>query len=154
DARRDPGKALEYYRQVAERFTDAADAIRSFTRKDLHVPEISVIRPETNHPAIGLRSIAPQAPRGAENAAAKPEIKLDYRNIAEADVKVYPVDLMRLYLTRRNLDEVAGIDLAGITPLFETTVALGKGEDYSDKLKSIELPLEKEGAYLVMIRGD
>ncbi len=55
---------------------------------------------------------------------------LDYRNIAEADVKVYPVDLMRLYLTRRNLDGIAGIDLAGITPLVETTVKLGDGQDF------------------------
>ena len=54
-------------------------------------------------------------------------MELDYRNIAEADVKVYPVDLMRLYLTRRNLDAIAGIDLAGITPLLETTVKLGDG---------------------------
>ena len=79
---------------------------------------------------------------------------LDYRNIAEADVKVYPVDLMRLYLTRRNLDAIAGIDLAGITPLFETTVKLGDGEDFDDKARTIDLPLTKEGAYLVMVRGD
>ena len=45
DARRDPGKALEYYRQVADRFTDAASAIQFYTRKDLKVPEVSVVRP-------------------------------------------------------------------------------------------------------------
>ena len=28
---------------------------------------------------------------------------------------------MQLYLTRRNLDGIAGIDLAGITPLVEQT---------------------------------
>ncbi len=44
DARRQPAKALEYYRQVADRFTDAAGAIQSFTRKDLKVPEVSVVR--------------------------------------------------------------------------------------------------------------
>jgi alpha-2-macroglobulin len=69
-------------------------------------------------------------------------------------VKVYPVDLMRLYLTRRNLDAIAGIDLAGITPLYETTIKLGDGLDFDDKVKSIDLPLAKEGAYLVMIRGE
>ena len=84
----------------------------------------------------------------------KPAVALDYRNIPEADVKVYPVDLMRLYLTRRNLDGIAGIDLAGITPLVETTVKLGDGRDFEDKIKTIDLPLEKEGAYLVMIRGE
>ena len=46
DARRQPGKALEYYQQVADRFTDAAGAIKSYTRKDLKVPEVTVIRPE------------------------------------------------------------------------------------------------------------
>src|SRR5262249_28668902 len=65
-----------------------------------------------------------------------------------------PVDLMRLYLTRRNLDQIAGIDLAGITPLFETTVKLGDGSDYDERARTIALPLAKEGAYLVMVRGD
>ena len=61
---------------------------------------------------------------------------------------------MQLYLTRRNLNAIAGIDLAGITPLVEKEVVLGSGDDYDDKTKTIELPLAKEGAYLVMIRGD
>jgi tetratricopeptide (TPR) repeat protein len=51
DARRVPGKALDYYRQVADRFTDASSAIQFYTRKDLKVPEISVIRPATK-PAV------------------------------------------------------------------------------------------------------
>jgi hypothetical protein len=100
---------------------------------------------------------APPAARGARPARDvrdRPEFVLDYRNIADADVKVYPVDLMRLYLTRRNLDQIAGIDLAGITPLFETTVRLGDGKDFDDRSRTIPLPLDKEGAYLVMVRGD
>ena len=84
----------------------------------------------------------------------KPGIGVDYRNIGQVDVKVYPVDLMQLYLTRRNLNGIASIDLAGVTPLVEKTVALGNGADYDDKSKSIDLPLAKEGAYLTMIRGD
>ena len=61
---------------------------------------------------------------------------------------------MQLYLTRRNLNGIAGIDLAGITPLVEKTVTLGDGADYGDKARSIDLPLTKDGAYLVMLRGD
>jgi hypothetical protein len=34
------------------------------------------------------------------------------------------VDLMRLYLARRNLRGIASIDLAGITPLAQKQVAL------------------------------
>jgi tetratricopeptide (TPR) repeat protein len=135
DARRQPGRALEYYRQVADRYTDAAEAIKSYTRKALNVPEVSIVRPEAR-------------------AVTTPGIVVNSRNIANVDVKVYPVDLMQLYLTRRNLNGIAGIDLAGITPLVEKTVALGDGADYADKTVSIDLPLTRDGAYLVMLRGD
>jgi alpha-2-macroglobulin len=156
DARRQPARALEYYKQVADRFTDAAGAIQSYTRKDLKVAEVSVIRPVARpavavQPAGGFRAIGvAQAPE----PAAMPGIAVDYRNLAQVDVKVYPVDLMQLYLTRRNLNGIAGIDLAGITPLVDKTVALGSGADYEDKQKRIDLPLDKEGAYLVMIRSE
>jgi uncharacterized protein YfaS (alpha-2-macroglobulin family)/tetratricopeptide (TPR) repeat protein len=159
DARRQPARALTYYEQVRDRFSDAAGAIASLTRKDLAMAEVTVVRP-AGGPRIageGLRAVAPERPtasRPARDVRDKPEVVLDYRNIAEADVKVYPVDLMRLYLTRRNLDAIAGIDLAGITPLFETTIKLGEGSDYDDRARTIPLPLTKEGAYLVMIRGD
>ncbi|WP_337176859.1 MG2 domain-containing protein [Paludisphaera sp.] len=136
DARRMPGKALEYYRQAADRFTDAADAVTYYTRKALKVDEVTVVRP-------------PAEP-GAE---AKARVTLTYRNVPNVDVTVHPVDLMQLYLVRRNLDAIAGVDLAGITPIFEQAVALGSGEDYEDKTKEIDLPLTKNGAYLVMIRG-
>jgi tetratricopeptide (TPR) repeat protein len=177
DARRDPGKALEYYRQVADRFTDAASAIQFYTRKDLKAPEVTVVRPQAK-PAVahasgagqgdtaardpgGLRAVGlgiePRAggpePDAARNAVTSPGIKLEYRNIAKADVTVYPVDLMQLYLTRRTLSGISGIDLAGITPLVEKTVDLGDGSDYDDRSRTIDLPLDKEGAYLVMIRG-
>jgi hypothetical protein len=176
DARRLPGKALEYYRQVADRFTDASSAIQFYTRKDLKLPEVSVIRPvvkpavaqvpDQNSPgergaSRGLRAVdvvAAEQAGGASGippgASAKPGIRLEYRNIAKVDVTVYPVDLMQLYLTRRNLNAIAGIDLAGITPLVEKSITLGSGSDYDERVKEIDLPLTKEGAYLVMIRGD
>jgi alpha-2-macroglobulin len=164
DARRQPAKALEFYRQVADRFSDAAGAIQAYTRKDLKVPEVSIVRPDPGRvlaaePAgttteRGFRVIDVTAPAAPAAPAAKPGIRLEYRNIAQVDVKVYPVDLMQLYLTRRNLNGIAGIDLAGITPLVEKTVALGSGADYDDMSRTIELPLTKEGAYLAMIRGD
>ena len=137
DARRQPAKAIAFYNQVSDRFTDAAAAVKALTRKALAFPEISTVRPD---------------PAAKPADAAK--VKLDYRNIAEVDVKVYPVDLMRLYLTRRNLDQIAGIDLAGITPLHETKVDLGDGKDFAEKARDLALPLAKEGAYLVMARGD
>ncbi|GIW86820.1 MAG: hypothetical protein KatS3mg108_1144 [Isosphaeraceae bacterium] len=154
DARHDPAKALSYYRQVADRFGDAAGAIKELTRKSLALPEVAVVRPQDGSPAaavsgVGLRSVELERP-----PATQPSIRLNYRNLAEVEVRVYAVDLMRLYLTRRSLDGISGIDLAGIQPLVERTVRLGTGEDYQDRFKDLDLPLEKEGAYLVMARGD
>ncbi len=150
DARRQPAKAVEFYRQVADRFSDAAGAIRALTRKDLSLPEITVVRPRPKAPAAG-GGVAPGAVAAAP--AARPGLALGYRNVAEADVKVYPVDLMRLYLSRRNLDAIAGVDLAGITPRHESAVPLGDGLDFADKSRPLDLPLDDEGAYLVMARG-
>ena len=62
DARRQPARALEYYKQVADRFTDAAGAIQSYTRKELKVPEVTVIRPE-QRPAVAVQP-ARRLPRG------------------------------------------------------------------------------------------
>ncbi|HEX8202775.1 MAG TPA: tetratricopeptide repeat protein, partial [Isosphaeraceae bacterium] len=153
DARRQPAKAVGYYEQVAERFTDAAGAIRALTRRELGLPEVTVARPPQAVQAagVGLRAVAP-AGAGTPGRGTT-GVTLDYRNVAEADVKVYRVDLMRLYLARRNLDAIAGIDLAGIRPLFETTVALGDGSDFAAKVKELDLPLAEEGAYLVLARG-
>jgi TolA-binding protein len=158
DARRKPAEAVAYYERVADRFTDAADAVRSLTRKALALPEVTVLRPPVagNVAGVGLRAIPIDKPAdpGDKDKAKDDKVRLDYRNVAEADVKVYPVDLMRLYLSRRTLDGIAGIDLAGITPLYEKTVKLHPGADFQDHVKALELPLEKEGAYLVMVRGE
>ena len=58
DARREPAKALTYYEQVTERFSDAAGAVKALTRKELKLPEISVVRPEKTAvaQAEGLRA--------------------------------------------------------------------------------------------------
>ncbi len=145
DARRQPGEAIAFYKQVADRFSDAADAVLALSRKALKLPEVTIIRP-TGKPKLG---------QGLHLNPPKPESKvvLSYRNVTEVDLKVYPVDLMRLYLTRRNLDGIAGIDLAGITPLHEATVKLADGLSFADATKTLDLPIEKEGAYLVMVRG-
>ncbi|MBX6312381.1 MAG: hypothetical protein IRY99_05595 [Isosphaeraceae bacterium] len=159
DARKDAKEAVAYYRRVEDRFTDAAEAVKALTRKAMELPEVSVVRPAAA-PAVatgtgsGLRAVLPDRQDQGSEAPKKPAITLKYRNITEADIKVYPVDLMRLYLTRRSLDGIAGIDLAGIRPLHEASVPLGGGLDYDEKTKEIDLPLTKDGAYLVMIRGD
>ena len=146
DARRQPGAAIEFYKQVADRFSDAADAVAALGRRELKLPEVTILRPGGPRADAALTlNPKPGQPEGG--------VVLSSRNVAEVDLKVYPVDLMRLYLTRRNLDGIAGIDLAGITPLHQATVKLADGPTYAEGLKTLDLPLIKEGAYLVMARG-
>ena len=105
DARRQPAKALEYYRQVADRFTDAAERDQVLHPQGPEGPR-GLRRPPAVEPAVAQARIPPaRAGDGAGLRAGGVEplrtapparicwpgqVKLDYRNIAEADVKVYP----------------------------------------------------------------
>lgn len=128
------GKAAEAiveYTRVKERFADAAQAIEYFARKEIKLPEITTIRP--GKPA---------------------EVKLAFRNVANCEVMVYRIDLMKFSLLRRNLGEITAINLAGIRPYHESTEKLGDGKDYRDREHVLTLPLKDEGAYLVVCRGE
>ena len=74
----DPARALELYSQVEKRYIEAREASDYFQAKKLKVPEVNLVKP-----------------------GAASEMKLVVRNIESADVTVYQVDLMRLYLLRK-----------------------------------------------------
>ena len=124
-------EAILEYTRVADRFPDAAQAIQYFVRKEIALPEVSTIRP--GEPA---------------------SVELKFRNVAACDVKVYRIDLLKYSLLNRNLGNITQINLAGIRPFHEATVALGDGKDYRDRTQKLDLPLKDEGAYLVVCRGD
>jgi len=124
-------QAIEWYRKVASKYADARQAITYFEARRIALDEVSIFRP------------------------GKPvELKLTYRNIAETSFQVYRVDLMKLYLREKNLADITKVNLAGIKPQVELTLALGDGKDYVDKTRAVALKLADEGAYLVICRGD
>ena len=126
----DPRGAIVEYEKVKQLFADAADAILSFRRKALALP-----------PSVTVNGDAPA------------EIVVSSRNLSKAELRVYRVDLMRLYLMERNLDRMTGIDLAGIAPMLTREVALGPGEDFLDRETKLPLALPERGAYLVVLRS-
>jgi hypothetical protein len=69
-------------------------------------------------------------------------------------VLVYPVDLMKLYLIRKNLDDVATVNLAGIKPFHTAEKDLGAAAEYRDRTTDVSVPIKTEGAYLVVAKGD
>jgi alpha-2-macroglobulin len=126
-----PAEAIDWYRKVAGKYSDAKDAIDYFEAKRIGLEEVTIVRP-----------------------GEKVALDLEYRNIREAALQVYRVDLMKLYLREKNLSTITKVHLAGIKPEMERTIQLGDGRDYVDKEREIALGLTEEAAYLVICRGD
>ena len=123
--------ALERYSQVKNKFDDAAEAMDYFTHKAVSLPEVSSFG--TGEPVT---------------------FELTYRNMADVKLSVYKVDLMKLYLARKTLNNITDINLAGIEPLLAPEIALGSGKDYKEMKKKLDLPIEEKGAYLLVVQGD
>ncbi|MCA9186803.1 MAG: tetratricopeptide repeat protein, partial [Planctomycetales bacterium] len=124
-------QAIARYQQVIDRFSDAREAIEYFTRQSIAVPEVT--------------SVDPGKP---------PTLEIQFRNIRECELRVYRIDLMKFGLMQRDLNEITKINLAGIRPYHERSLQFGDGKDYRDRTEEVTLPLEEEGAYLVVCRGD
>jgi len=126
-----PLKATEWYERVKGIYPDARESIAYFEQKMVRLDEVKVLK-----------------------SGEKAELTLNFRNIKEAHLQIYRVDLMKLYLREKSLSNVANVNLAGIAPKHEMTIKLGKGEDFQDRKKKITLPVKTDGAYLVICRGD
>ena len=160
-------KAIEYYDQVKTQFSDAGEAVRLFEQKFIRLPEVTIFHPaksayyesEDWEKALKVHGIA-----GAPAAAEKfilPFARIDYRNVDEVVLQVYRVDLMKLALAEKNLNNIAGVNLAGVRPLVEKTIKLDAERRFVDQSVTtpLELPVDEseggviEGAYLVICRG-
>lgn len=161
-------KAIEYYEQVKTHFSDASEAIRLFEQKFVRLPEVTIFHPSSTgyfESEQWEKALRANGASGARNAAQKhdaPFARIDYRNVDEVVLQVYRVDLMKLALAEKNLNNIAGVNLAGVRPLVEKTVKLDSQRRFVDQ--SIHVPLElptdasgadrkTDGAYLVICRG-
>ena len=126
-------KASEFYEKVKDQFADARDSLRQINARELELDEISEFRP--GDPV---------------------SVELRYRNIDSAEVLAYKVNLMTLALREQDLSRVTEVNLSGISPTLRKTVELGAQGTAGGTLhatREIEIPLEEEGAYLVIVRG-
>ena len=128
-----PEKATKFYEQVRDQFADARDSLRQINARELELDEISEFRP--GDPV---------------------SVELRYRNIDSAEVLAYKVNLMTLALREQDLSRVTEVNLSGISPTLSKTIELGAQGTAGGTLhatREIEIPLEEEGAYLVIVRG-
>jgi uncharacterized protein YfaS (alpha-2-macroglobulin family) len=124
-------EAIRWYEKVKDEFDDARESIAVLQEKGVKLPHATRVKP--GQPV---------------------KLELDHRNVKEAALLIYRVDLMKLQERQKDLSTVSSVNLSGITPQAEMKVPLGDGLDYAWKKRSIELPLKDEGAYLVICRGD
>jgi hypothetical protein len=130
-AKRDAAAAEGWYEKVAADFPDAREALEGLRERRLTLPEVTTARP-----------------------GQKASLVLSSRNLAQADLLVYPVDLMTLCLRERNLSGIAGVELAGIAPTVRTSVALPKEARFEARTTTVALDLPQAGAYLVLARSE
>lgn len=130
-ARREFDKATEYYEKVADQFSDAKEVLKEFREKHITLPEVT-----TAH------------------VGEKAKLELSHRNLHSAELLVYPVDLLTLYLREKDLSRVTQVNLAGISPAIRKTVTLKASTDERTQETEVELELSEPGAYLVICRGE
>jgi len=129
DAQGRTEEALETYREVSDRFRDAAEAVAQMEAVVLACEEVRTL---------------------ATNAS--PALELTVRNVDQADLLLYRVDLMRLYLREKNLSNVTGVRLAGIEPSYQRRLPFGAR--YREQEIEVPLPLSQPGAYLAVLKGE
>ncbi|MCP5021718.1 MAG: tetratricopeptide repeat protein [bacterium] len=130
-ARKDVDSAATYYKSIEDQYPDAALALGSMLDQELHIKE-EILRV---HPGE------------------KVKLTLSHRNLTDAQLLVYPVDLMTLYLREKDLSRVTQVNLAGVSPEYRGTLQLPEGATLRSDEVTTSLPLTEPGAYLVIMRG-
>ena len=125
-----PAQAIDWYSRVRQIYPDADESIAHFEAQQISIPEVTVKRPKTDV-----------------------VLTLKHRNIKSAEIQVYRIELMNLYLREKNLSRVTQVHLAGIEPEVSQTVNFGDAKDFIEATRDISLPITDEGAYLVICRG-
>ncbi|MCE9595395.1 MAG: hypothetical protein K8S98_14505, partial [Planctomycetes bacterium] len=129
-ARQEFGLASGYYERVQTLFADAREALEGFRERKISLEELTTARP-----------------------GERVEIEIAHRNVKDAEILVYPVDLMTLYLRERNLSRVTQVNLSGIAPKLQRKVELASDDALRPTKTKVKLDLVEPGAYLVMCRG-
>jgi hypothetical protein len=122
-------RAVEYYRMVANRFEDARDALDFFTAKEVRIDEVIAALP------------------------GRVEAPVRWRNLGMIKLKLYPVDLLLLFMKEKDLRQVSSVNLTGVAPRHELEARLA-GKPFEWNETRLGLPVTEKGAYLAVAKAD
>ncbi|MEM1009798.1 MAG: tetratricopeptide repeat protein, partial [Myxococcota bacterium] len=129
-AQQDPKQALQWYTKVKTHFGDARAQVDYLSQKQLRIPEVTTALPNQDI-----------------------QLKVQHQNIKTIQIHAYYVDLMKLYLLKKDLSNVTRIHLSGIRPTYNHKHTLGTNQEFTLRTTAIKLPLERDGAYLVVLKS-
>ena len=124
-------RAIEYYYHARD-IEDAREAHAFLTEERLDLDQ-TVVLPLAGGAALPIR----------------------YRNVGQAALKVYPVDLQTLFAVRKRLEGLHDVDLSGIAPAHEWTATFDDAKDHMGHAGQVALPVEagRPGAWLVVVKA-
>ncbi|HSA22173.1 MAG TPA: MG2 domain-containing protein, partial [Myxococcota bacterium] len=129
-ARGELARARELYEAVRETFRDARETLDELARQSLAVPDVVVVPPGET-----------------------PRLPVSATNVKEVALRAYRVDLMKLYLVKRSLRDLAQVNLAGVKPIMNRGVRLQSQGRSGPVEERLPLDVPGKGAYLVLARA-
>jgi alpha-2-macroglobulin len=123
-------EAARLYEQVAEFTVDAREALRELNEVRLSAP--AVVRVGTAEPVA---------------------FNVTVKNLAVVTYEVYPIDLLVYFTLRKDVEQVAGLNLDGLLPLKSATIALPDENLRQELSPLVDLGRMDPGVYLVITRA-
>ncbi|MBD3267663.1 tetratricopeptide repeat protein, partial [bacterium] len=124
-------EALDEYTRVKESFGDAGKSIAYLQEKGLSMDDLTTFKTR-------------------ESAS----ITIKHKNLDDIELRIYKVDLMTFYLMERDLENMTGINLAGITPIYKKTFNVKREDRFAWHELDVDLSLSDPGAYLAVAGGN
>lgn len=123
-------KALEKYKLVKDKYSDAGLTVKFLEGQAFTLPEI------TESP---LKDPA--------------EMEIEYSGVSEVNIKVYKIDLLMLFMKYKNIDSLESIEISGIKPILTKTAELANPDSHKKEKQKIALDIKEKGAYYVTAKA-
>ncbi|MBI3271925.1 MAG: hypothetical protein HYZ53_23230, partial [Planctomycetes bacterium] len=133
----DLAKAADCYDKTT--FADAKAALAFLRAKEL---------------TLGPTQTVGVTPPAGQQEPAPVALPVRYKNLKDATLKLYKVDLLVLLATKKDLANLAGVDLTGITPLAEWKAEFAGAKPFASAEQPVEVKVPEPGAYLVVARAE
>ncbi|MEW6747001.1 MAG: tetratricopeptide repeat protein [Planctomycetota bacterium] len=122
--------ALKAYREIVDLFPDARRTVAFLERSGISIPPVTTLRTDE-----------------------KPALEVEYLGVGEIELKLYAIDLARLYVRSRGRVDLSQIEVAGFRPALEKTVRLARPSGTARLHERVAIEITEPGAYYVTARS-